>query len=144
MGSVMVMMTVVVSLMRLTATKSSVPWVRSSVTTTCVSRPPGCVTETTTAETTGTRGTAPVPALLTNSHALTVPNALTPDGNVTETTTATIPLMSLLAPVTPPLSGNAATDVVLTPAGDVTETTTVVTLLMRSTAPPSTPVCVVT
>merc|ERR1712010_126248 len=134
----------VTTLMRLTATKLVAPPAESSVTTTSVSRTPGCVTETTTVASTGMRGTAPVPAMLDNSTWATVPNALTPDGNATEMMTAPIPLMSFLAPVTPPLSGNVVTDVVSTSAGDATETTTVVIPLMRSTAPPSTPACAVT
>merc|ERR1711934_1121106 len=121
-----------------------VPRERSSVTTTCVSRPPGFVTETTTAVTTGTRGTALVTAMTFSTNAKTVPNALTKDGCVTETMTVTMDLMSFLAPVMPQLSGNAVTDVVLTPPGDVTEIPTVVMLLTRSTAPPSTPVSATT
>ena len=39
-------------------TRWSAPWARSSVTTSCVSRPPGCAMETMTAGTAGMRGTA--------------------------------------------------------------------------------------
>merc|ERR1719178_106275 len=90
------------------------------------------------------RGTALVTAMTFSTNAKTVPNALTKDGCVMETMTVTMDLMSFLAPVTPPLSGNVVTDVVSTPPGDATETTTVVMLLTRSTAPPSTPVSATT
>merc|ERR1712200_25473 len=67
------------------------------------------------------RGTALVTAMTFSTNAKTVPNALTKDGCVTETMTVTMVMMNFLAPVTPPLSGNVVTDVVLTPPGDVTE-----------------------
>merc|ERR1719244_846231 len=96
-----------------------------------------------TLEITGTRGTALAPAAPANSNALMDPNVSTPDGSVTEMMTVLMPLMNSTVFVTPPLSGNAAMDVVSTPAGDVTETTIVVMCLINKTAPPSTPVCAV-